>query len=213
MPRTVLFDADGVLVDSYSAYRDVWQSWSEHHGLDVDTVWGATHGRRPVDTVVAVAPALDPAAEHERLKRLMVSRGAAFPLFPGVPTLLNTLPVDAWAVVTSGRSEAVMQRLEAGGSVTPSVLVDGNAVSRGKPHPDGFQLAAERLAASPAECLVVEDAPAGIEAARAAGMRVLAISSTHAPEDLVDANDVVPSFTAAASAVRAWLGLPIRWRH
>lgn len=212
MPRAVLFDADGVLVDSYGAYRDVWRSWSEHHGLDADTVWRATHGRRLVDTVMAVAPHLDPQAEHELLNRLMVSQGASFPLFAGVPALLNQLPREVWAVVTSGRSEAVIQRLVAGGAATPSVLVDGRAVPRGKPHPDGFQLAAERLSAEPGACLVVEDAPAGIEAGRAAGMRVLAISSTHGQEDLARAHEV-PSFSAAACAVRAWLSSPGTGRH
>lgn len=205
MPRTVLFDADGVLVDSYYAYRGIWKSWSDRHGLDADTVWRATHGRRLADTITDVAPHLDPGTENEALKRLIATQDAKFPLFPGVPDLLKRLPTDAWAVVTSGRAEAVTQRLRAGGSATPSVLVDGSDVSRGKPYPDGFLLAAERLTARPAECLVVEDAPAGIEAGRAAGMSVLAISSTHAVGDLSAADLIAPSFAAAAHAVQAWL--------
>ena len=202
--RAVLFDADGVLVDSHAGYRSVWDRWSALHGLDPVLVHAATHARRPVDTVAAVAPHLDPGAEHARLREFVAELPGAFPVFPDAAPLLAALPVDRWAVVTSGDAGSVRARLRAGASPVPSVLVDGSAVAVGKPHPEGYLLAARLLGVEPADCLVVEDAPAGIEAGRAAGMRVVALTTSHPAADLTAAHVVVGSLSQATPEVLAW---------
>ncbi|RZS91567.1 sugar-phosphatase [Motilibacter rhizosphaerae] len=208
--RAVLFDADGVLVDSSATYRRVWTRWALHHDLDPALVWAATHGRRPTETVAEVAPLLDVDLEHARLLREVALEDAPFPLYPGVPELLASLPPRAWAVVTSGRDDAVRARLRAGGAPEPAVVVDGGVVLRGKPDPEGYLLAADVLDVAPADCLVVEDSPAGVAAGSAAGMRVLGLTTTHPPEALAGADEVLGSFCLARQRICSWLdGFPL----
>lgn len=203
-PRAVLFDADGVLVDSHRAYRSVWERWALLHRLDVAAVLAATHARRPVDTVAEVAPALDPVAEHARLVGFVADLLDGFPLFPAAAGLLTAVPAGRWAVVTSGDADTVRARLTAGGAPLPAVLVDGHAVTRGKPDPEGFALAAARLGAAPRDCLVVEDAPAGVRAGKDAGAVVLALTTSHEASALRGADLVLPSLDLAAPHVLAW---------
>ncbi len=203
----VLFDADGVLVDSHAGYASVWERWSRRHGLDPVVVLAATHARRPVDTVAEVAPHLDPVAEHAWLSALVDETPAAFPVFADAAPLLRRLPADRWAVVTSGDALRVRARLAAGGLPAPAVLVDGASVEHGKPHPEGYLLAAARLGAEPADCVVVEDAPAGVLAGRSAGMRVIGVTTSHPAADLAGAGAhvVVASLGEAAPDVVAWV--------
>jgi sugar-phosphatase len=203
--RALLFDVDGVLVDSYQAYRRIWTRWSNRHGLDADVVWAATHGRRSEDTIAEVAPELEAPAEYLILRRYMNEDGISFPLFPAAADLLTALPPSAWGLVTSGRSTTVKERLQAGGAPVPSVLVDGSMVAQGKPHPEGYLLAARLLGVQPEGCLVCEDAPAGIQAARAAGMRVLALGTTHDELELEEADKIVGSLSEAVVHLKAWL--------
>lgn len=203
--RAVLFDADGVLVDSHRAYRTVWECWARLHRLDAALVLAATHARRPVDTIAEVAPGLDPVAEHGRLTGFVAELVDGFPLFPGAADLLVEVPAGRWAVVTSGDATRVRARLTAGSAPLPTVLVDGHDVSRGKPDPEGFLTAAARLGSVPVDCLVVEDAPAGVRAAKAAGMAVLALTTSHDAGALAAADLVVASLTLARPHVLAWL--------
>ncbi|WP_432488649.1 HAD-IA family hydrolase [Kineococcus sp. SYSU DK018] len=159
--RAVLFDADGVLVDSHAGYRNVWQRWSQLHQLDPVVVLAATHARRPVDTVAEVAPHLDAVAEYARLVDYVNELPGAFPVFPDAGDLLALLAPERWAVVTSGDADRVRERLRAGALPVPRIVVDGQAVRRGKPDPEGHLQAAEQLQMRPGDCLVVEDAPAG----------------------------------------------------
>lgn len=208
-----MFDVDGVLLDSYAGYREVWSRWCDLRRVDFELVWAATHGRRPTETVAEVAPHLSPHDEHVVLKRLLAEVGDCFPAFASAAPLLSALPRDVWGVVTSGQRQTVLDRFTASGIPHPTVLVDGDDVASGKPSPDGYRLAARLLGAAAVDCLVLEDAPAGIRAAKSAGMRVLAIASTHATTDLTEADDVVPSLANAAPAVLQWLargGLPER---
>ncbi|MFD0483360.1 HAD-IA family hydrolase [Kineococcus sp. GCM10028916] len=202
--RAVLFDADGVLVDSHAGYRSVWDRWSALHGLDPVLVHAATHARRPVDTIAAVAPHLDPGAEHTRLREFVEELPGAFPVFPDAAPLLAALPAESWAIVTSGDAGTVRARLRAGALPVPTVLVDGSAVAVGKPHPEGYLLAAQLLGVASGDCLVVEDAPAGIEAGRAAGMRVLALTTSHPAADLAAAHVVVGSLSQASPHLLTW---------
>lgn len=201
--RAVLFDADGVLVDSHAGYRRVWDRWSALHGLDSDVVHAATHGRRVLDTLAEVAPHLDAPEEVVRLAQLVDADPDAFPLYPGVPELLAQLHPQRWAVVTSGDDHRVRDRLRAGGAPVPDVVIGGAAVARGKPDPEGYLLAARLLGVRPSACTVVEDAPAGVAAGRAAGMRVVALTTSNPASALADADDVVASLTEAAPLLLA----------
>ena len=203
--RAVLFDVDGVLLDSAAGYREVWSRWCALRSLDLERTWAATHGRRPVETVAEVAPHLVPQDEHAVLRRLLGEVGDRFPAFAAAAPLLASLAPDAWGVVTSGQRETVLARFTASGLRHPAVLVDGDDVDRGKPSPEGYLLAARLLGAPPSACLVVEDAPAGVRAGTSAGMTVLAVATTHPSDELAEADRVVASLAEAAPEVRRWL--------
>lgn len=183
----------------------VWNRWSESRGLDAELVWAATHGRRPVDTIADIAPHLDASVEYSALRQLMGRIGDRFPPMPGAATLTTGLPSEQWGVVTSGQRQTVLARFERSGIPTPSVLVDSGDVKNGKPAPDGYLLAASILGATPVGCLVVEDAPAGVDAGKAAGMKVLAIAATHDVRELYMADLIAPDLVAAAPLIRSWL--------
>lgn len=198
--RAVLFDVDGVLLDSSAGYREVWSRWCAMRDVDLDVAWAATHGRRPVETVAEVAPHLTPEEEYVVLTRLLGEVGDQFPAFEAAAPLLHALPPNSWAVVTSGQRPAVLARFTAHGLPRPSVLVGADDVAEGKPAPEGYLKAATLIGVCPADCLVVEDAPAGVRAGKAAGMTVLAVTSTHRADELSDA--VVPSLAQAGLHVR-----------
>ena len=201
--RAVLLDLDGTLVDSAASVDRQWRRWAALHGLDPDVVAPAVHGRRGVEIIRHFAPQLD--AERELRERLIpweasdVEGNAAI---PGAASLVAALPGDQWAVVTSGPPPVALARLRSVGLPVPHVLVSAEDVSRGKPDPEGYLLAARRLGATPEGCVVVEDAPVGVAAARAAGMRVVAVTTTHAAEALGEADVVVPDlrYVRAATA-------------
>jgi sugar-phosphatase len=203
--RAVLFDVDGVLLDSYAGYREIWSRWCVLREVDLELAWAATHGRRPVETIAEVAPHLRPAEEYVVLKKLLDEVGDRFPAFEAATSLLHALPRDSWAVVTSGQRATVLARFETHGLPHPSVLVDGDDVAEGKPSPEGYLEAARLLGVRPTDCLVVEDAPAGVRAGKAAGMTVMGITSTHREDDLIEADEVVSSLAQAEVHVREWL--------
>ncbi|GHF70302.1 haloacid dehalogenase [Streptomyces griseus] len=183
----VLLDVDGVLLDSAGAHRRVWDAWSAARGLDPEKVWELTFGRRPEDTVGDVAAHLDPAAERQALDRLLEQEMGSIQPVEGAPDLLESLSGSPWAIVTSGNRDFVAARFAATGLALPAVQVYGSDVQQAKPAPDCFALAASRLGVAPAECLVVEDAPAGVRAAVAAGCVAVGLTTTHTGEALVQA--------------------------
>ncbi|MFJ8044302.1 HAD-IA family hydrolase [Kitasatospora sp. NPDC096147] len=201
--RAVLFDVDGVLLDSTEAHRRVWDAWSGLRGLDPARVWALTFGRRPEDTVRDAAGHLDPAAERLVLDRLLAEEGHAVPAVAGAAPLLAALSAGSWAVVTSGDAVAVRPRFAAAGLPLPTVQVYGSDVERAKPDPEGYLLAAARLGLAPGDCVVVEDAPAGVAAGKAAGCRVIGLTSTHRAEELGQADVLCGSL----AEVRRRLGL------
>ncbi|MGW3789882.1 HAD family hydrolase [Micromonospora arida] len=205
IPSAVLFDVDGVLVDSYPAYRRIWSRWATLRHLDPDLVWSHTHGRRPVDTIAVVAPHLDVDAEYRLVREIMAAEGDAFPVYPDAAAALSLLDGYPWGVVTSGRTPTVKQRLRAGGLPDPPVMVDSSQVRRGKPSPEGYLRAAHLLDTPAANCLVIEDAPAGIEAARVAGMTVIAVRTTHPADELTGAHHRVDTLRDTIPLLTDWL--------
>lgn len=190
----ILFDLDGVLVDSRAVVERTWRLWAERHRLDAGPLLRIAHGRRTRDTVVAMAPHLDLDAEVAWLESAELEDVADLTVVPGAKRLLEALPAQSWAVVTSGGLSLARRRLEAMGLPVPAVLITGEAVTRGKPAPDGYRLAAQRLGQEPASCVAFEDTPPGVAAARGAGARVIALTTTHAADQLRDADAVVRDF-------------------
>jgi sugar-phosphatase len=188
--QALIFDLDGVLIDSSAVIDRNWRYWAEAQGLDVDELRRVLHGRRMVEIVRMVAPHLDAEAETARLSAREARDTDGLVRIEGAARLIRSLPERAWAVATSGNRETATTRLRYAGLPVPAVLVTADDVARGKPDPQAYLLAAGRLGVSPPECIVVEDAPAGVEAALAAGMRVIAVATTHPPEALARADAV-----------------------
>lgn len=168
--RGVLFDCDGVLVDSDESVASAWGRWARRLGLDVEMVQGLVHGRRSADTVAMLVPRERQAEELARINRYEIEDAGSVRAIGGALALLQSIPAPQWAVVTSGRAELALARLRAAGLPRPAVLVGAEDVSRGKPDPEGYRLAAESLGVPPAEAVVLEDAAVGVHAARAAGV-------------------------------------------
>ena len=207
--RAVLFDLDGVLVDSNPIAERHWRLWAERHGLDAGEIARTHHGRPTAETVRRVAPHLD-AAHEARLKETAEADDTdGLRAYAGAAALLAGLPDGRWAIATSGTRRTATFRLAHVGLPEPAALVTADDVERGKPAPDPYLLAARTLGVDPADCVVVEDAPAGIEAAHAAGARVVAVASTNAPDALAGADAVVDRLAALRVEVGAQ-GLTVR---
>jgi sugar-phosphatase len=181
----ILCDLDGVLVDSGDAVEAVWRDWATAHGLDGEAVAHASHGVPTREVIAAVAPHLPAAEEAVRVERLHAATGGD--ALPGAAELLARAPATSVAVVTSGSYELASARLESAGLPAPVIVVTADAVRRGKPAPDAYLVAAQALGADPSECVVIEDSPAGIAAGRAARMTVWAVTTTHTPAELAEA--------------------------
>lgn len=198
----VLFDLDGVLVDSTAAVERAWRRWAEQHGLHFEDVIAHAHGRRTVETIAAVAPHLDAQAETLALEDDEIARRAEVAPLPGAHDILRTLAGASWAIVTSGTRRLAGARIEACGFPPPRSLVTGDDVAEGKPHPAAYTQAAESLGVAAADCVVFEDAPAGIEAARGAGATVIAITTTYPPTELGRADGYAATLAQVSAAVQ-----------
>jgi sugar-phosphatase len=180
----LLFDLDGVLVDSSASIQRNWKKWADLHGIDLTSVMRSSYGVRTVDTMRILAPHLDAEQEAARLTAAETSDTEGVAAIDGALILLQGIPPNRWAVVTSGSRELAMARLGRAGLPIPSVLISSGDVQHGKPAPDPYLEGARWLGYPPEDCAAVEDAPAGIASARAAGMQVVAVASTHARRDL-----------------------------
>jgi sugar-phosphatase len=174
--RALLFDADGVLVDSDASVASAWTRWAQQWDLDPATVLPMVHGRRSADTVTLLIAPADRERALAEIDRFEVEDAAAVTPCPGAAALLGQLPTNAWAVVTSGTRQLAVARLAAAGLPAPAVLVTADDVPRGKPDPAGYLLAAESLGVDATDCVVFEDSPAGIAAGLAAGAVVIGVS-------------------------------------
>lgn len=189
----VLFDLDGVLVDSTAVVVRTWQRWALKKGLDPESILEVAHGRRTAETIRLVAPGLDAAAEARELERAETDDLDGIREVAGAKDLLASLPEDRWTVVTSGTRPLATRRLKHLGLPVPKSFVTAEDVENGKPHPEPYLLGADILGVRPENCVVIEDAPSGIRAASAAGMSVVALTTTYRREDLYGADAVVES--------------------
>ena len=187
----ILFDLDGVLVDSTRSVERQWCIWAQEQGIDGDKVMAVAHGVRTIEVIRTVAPHLDAEAEVRKLENREAQDRDGVVVMPGAVELVRSIPEGRWCVVTSGTRRLASVRLRLAGIPVPKVLVAAEDVADGKPHPEPYLKGAELLGVNPAECLVIEDAPAGIQSAHAGGMSVVALTSTYPVPALGEADAVV----------------------
>jgi sugar-phosphatase len=181
----MLFDMDGTLVDSSSCVESTWRMWAGKHGVDVDALLRISHGRQNHETIRLIAPHLETPEEIAFLVQTEEDCHQGITEVGGARALLESMPPTIrWAVVTSAWRTLAEKRLRLAGLPIPDVLITSDDISHSKPHPEGYLLAAARLGVAPADCLVIEDAHAGIDAGRAAGMQVVGITTTFARDQL-----------------------------
>jgi sugar-phosphatase len=191
----ILFDLDGVLCDSTRAVDREWREWAARKGVDGDAIMAIAHGVRTVEVIRRVAPHLDAEAEAAAIENHEAQDHRGVVVMPGAVDLVKSIPDGRWGVVTSGTRPLATNRLQYCGLPVPEVLVTSDDVTNGKPHPEPYLRGAQKLGLRPAECLVIEDAPAGIQSARAGGMKVIGLASTYATAKLSQANAVAQKLT------------------
>lgn len=183
----LLFDLDGVLIDSTPAVARVWRQWAVEHGLDPETVIRMAHGRPSRTTIRDLLPNADIDREDREVERREMQDLDGVVLLPGARDLLNALPAERWTIATSCTRALAEVRLRAAGLPIPKTLTTSSDVKIGKPDPEPYLKAAAKLGFSAADCIVVEDAPAGVRAGKAAGARVIAFLTTMGRHHLEEA--------------------------
>lgn len=196
-----LFDMDGTLIDSSGSTLRVWGAWAVRNGLDPVTFLPTIHGVRGIDTITKLAlPGLDPAEEAAGILAAEIDDVHDIVAIPGVVAFLNALPSTGWAIVTSAPAELAKRRLAAAGVPVPDIMVTSEDVIAGKPHPQCFLLGAERLGVAIEDCIVFEDAHAGITAGESAGAALMVITATHdrpieTPHATIHSYEALSTFT------------------
>ncbi|GAA3553917.1 HAD family hydrolase [Streptomyces osmaniensis] len=199
--HALLFDNDGTLVSSLASVDRCWARWAAEYGITEEFGRVELHGRPAVEIVAELLPA---DVVPEALARIEAMEVEDVPndgvqLLPGTKAFLDSLPADRWAVVTSATRRLAEARLDAVG-ILPKTMITADDITRGKPDPEPYLLAARELGVDPADCVVFEDAPAGLAAGRAAGMTTVALTTTHQAHE-VDADLVVKDLSALSALV------------
>jgi sugar-phosphatase len=180
----IIFDLDGVLVDSEIVIKRHWTNWTAKHDLDPETTLHATMGLTTAGGIRLIAPHLDAEKEADEIDRAEAMDTDGVVAFEGAKDLLQEIPKSWWGVATSGTRDTAMARMKASGLIIPDVLISANDVEHGKPDPEPYLRAAQRMQIPPERCIVVEDSSGGLQAALGARMTVIAVASTHKPEEL-----------------------------
>ena len=174
----LLFDLDGVLINSTPAVARVWRNWAIEHGFDPEEVVSRAHGRPSLTTVREYLPDADHEAENREVERREIEDLEGVVPLPGALDLLASLPKDRWTIVTSCTRPLAEVRIKAAGLPLPKKLITSNDVTHGKPHPEPFLKGAAVLGFAANDCIVFEDVPAGVRAGKSAGARVIAFPTT-----------------------------------
>jgi len=191
--KGLLFDMDGVLVSSIGSVVRCWRRWAKMYDIpDADT-YEVPHGHRAIDIVKLLRPDIDPEEGLRAIEDMEMEDTEDLTVLPGVKALLESLPQERWAIVTSATKRLMLGRLKIAGLPVPTRIISGDMVERGKPDPEPYVRGAGLLGFKPEECIVVEDAPSGVGAGAAAGCRVLGVLGTHSFEELAQADWVATS--------------------
>jgi sugar-phosphatase len=183
----LLFDLDGVLIDSTPAVARVWHRWAVEHGFDPETVVRLAHGRPSRITIRELLPNADIDREDREVERREMEDLDGVVLLPGARQLLNSLPPERWTIATSCTRALAGVRLRAAGLPIPKTMVTASDVKIGKPDPEPYLKAAAKLGFAASDCVVVEDAPSGVRAGKGAGAGVIALCTTMTRRELEDA--------------------------
>jgi sugar-phosphatase len=180
----LLFDMDGVLISSIASANRCWRRWAAHYGVSQADDYAIPHGVRAVDIMKGLKPDVNVAEGLRLIEDYEIADVADLKVLPGVKALLESLPPERWAIVTSATMRLLLGRLHAAELPVPDRIISGDMVVRGKPDPEPYRRGAELLGYAAADCVVVEDAPSGIGAGRGAGCRVLGVLGTHSEAEL-----------------------------
>jgi len=207
--RALLFDLDGVLVNSIPVITRIWEQWAREHGFPPEETAREAHGRPSLESIRELLPDGD----HEVLNRDLEQReiddtDGVVPL-PGIVRLLESLPQERWTIVTSCTLPLAEARIRAAGLHVPPLMITSSDIDNGKPHPEPYLKGAQVLGFSAADCVAFEDAPAGVRSAKAAGARVVALRSTTTDEALLEAGAdwMVDDFTRVSATLDPSLGI------
>ena len=182
--KAVLFDMDGTLVDSTRVVELAWGRWAARHRLNLQTVLAFSHGRPTIATMEHFFPTRDHTEELEEMGHYEETQLEGIVAVPGAAQVVHALQNHPWGIVTSAWRTLAEARITAAGLPLPNVIVPVDEIRNGKPEPDGFLHAAERLGVAPEECLAFEDTRPGIEAGLNAGMQVVGLLTTVSAEQL-----------------------------
>lgn len=196
--KGILFDMDGVLVSSIESVVRSWRRWAKLYDVPNAETFEMPHGVRAKDIIKTLLPDVDLQEAVRVIEDIEVEDVADLRVLPGVKTLLAGLPPERWAIVTSSTQRLLLARLGAARLPVPERNISGDMVERGKPDPEPYRRGAELLGFRPADCVVVEDAPSGVGAGKAAGCRVLGVLGTHSAAELHEADWVVGSLEGFA---------------
>jgi sugar-phosphatase len=205
--QAVLFDLDGVLVDSTPCVTRVWTEWALRHSLDPEYVVHVAHGQKAVETVSKVAPQLDAEREFRIIERMELDDTDGLRLLPGARELLSAIPRNRYTIVTSGTRRLATKRLETVGLRVPSNMISADDVANGKPHPEPYLDGAAVVGVLARDCLIFEDAPSGIRSAQAAGATAIGVATTYTAEEIAFAGVVISSLAAVRMCEVNDLGL------
>lgn len=210
LKRAILFDLDGVLVDSRLPVEKSWRNWAKRQGLDPEAVAKAAHGRRTIETVREFAPHADAGAEAAKLDHAEAEDVEGLRVIPGAAELMAQIAEARWGICTSGTTEVATARLRHAHLPIPRVLISSEMVGKGKPDPEPYLETAKRLGFRAEDCLVIEDSPAGVLAGKRAGAGVIGVTTTYSAHELENADAIVPDLRAiSVKSEGEWLRIAV----
>jgi sugar-phosphatase len=196
--KGILFDMDGVLISSIGSVNRCWRRWAAMYGIPDAENYEIPHGMRAIEVIKSLRPDIDPLEGLRVIEDMEIEDTEDMKVLPGVRALLASLPPDRWRIVTSATERLLIARLKVVGLPVPERLISADTVEQGKPHPEPYLRGAALLGLAPKDCVVIEDAPSGVSAGKAAGCRVLGVLTSHLAEELTEADWLVESLEGVA---------------